>query len=115
MRMVGRARYRVTEQESDTEVKEEVIWEVAPTTGHNARVIIHNDDVTPYDFVVTVLMRIFEFALPRAVAITQKAHVSGQALVGIYPLEEAKYKVGQAHTSARAEGYPLSFTIEQTT
>ncbi|MEK6574959.1 MAG: ATP-dependent Clp protease adaptor ClpS [Chloroflexota bacterium] len=45
-------------------------------------------------------------------AVTHAAHVRGIALVGVYPFEEAKYRVGQAHSLARAEGYPLTLTVE---
>ncbi len=61
---------------------------------------------------VNVLRAVFEFSWPRAVAVTQTAHVRGIAYVGTYPLEDAKYRVGQAHALARAEGYPLTLTIE---
>lgn len=76
------------------------------------RVLIHNDDVTPMDFVVDVLRGIFELSWQSAEVVMLTAHFRGLALVGVYPLEDAKYRVGQAHALARAEGYPLSFTIE---
>ena len=77
-----------------------------------SKVILHNDEVTPYDFVVNVMRTVFGFSWPTAVAVTHTAHLRGLALVGVYPLEDAKYKVGQAHGLARAEGYPLTLTIE---
>jgi len=77
-----------------------------------SKVLIHNDDVTPMDFVVNVLRGIFELSWQQAEVVMLTAHFRGQALVGVYPLEDAKYRVGQAHGLARAEGYPLSFTIE---
>jgi ATP-dependent Clp protease adapter protein ClpS len=40
------------------------------------------------------------------------AHFTGLAYVQTVGLEEAKYRVGQAHGLARANGYPLTFTIE---
>jgi ATP-dependent Clp protease adaptor protein ClpS len=76
------------------------------------KVLLHNDDVTPYDFVVNVLRTVFGFSLPKAVVVTQAAHFRGIALVGVYPQEDAKYKVGEAHGMARAEGFPLTLTIE---
>jgi ATP-dependent Clp protease adaptor protein ClpS len=76
------------------------------------RVIIHNDDVTPYDFVIIVLVRFFQLDAPAAELITWTAHTSGVALVIILPLTEARRRVGRAHFAAAVEGYPLSFTIE---
>ena len=92
----------------DIQVVEDAETQLDPPS----RVLIHNDDVTPMDFVVHVLRSIFELTWVRAEAVMLTAHYSGKALVGVYPLEEAKYKVGQAHGLARAEGWPLSFTIE---
>lgn len=77
------------------------------------KVLLHNDDVTPFDFVMEVLQTVFGFNWAAAQDVTMTAHVRGIALVGVYPMEEAKYKVGQAHGMARAEGFPLTLTIEQ--
>jgi ATP-dependent Clp protease adaptor protein ClpS len=76
------------------------------------RVLLHNDDVTTMEFVVMVLRSVFELAWLDAERVMLEAHFKGYALVGVYPLEEAKYKVGQAHALARAEGFPLRLTIE---
>lgn len=75
-------------------------------------VFIHNDDITPFDFVVNILTGIFELTEPDAWRVAYKAHHSGKAYVCTLGLEEAKYRVSKAVESARASGYPLSFTIE---
>lgn len=77
-----------------------------------ARVIIHNDDVTPMDFVVIILQRIFQLSPLEAEHVMVTAHFNGQALVTMLPLSEAKIRVGKAHFAAQLEGYPLMFTIE---
>ena len=76
------------------------------------RVLIHNDDVTPYDFVIIALVRFFRLAPPDAELITLTAHTSGSAQVVIMPLSEAQRCVGRAHFAASLEGFPLTFTIE---
>jgi len=76
------------------------------------RVLLHNDDVTPMDFVVRVLQVVFEFSFPAAVRVMSVAHYTGVAYVTTLGREEAKHRVGQAHGMARAAGYPLTFTIE---
>lgn len=76
------------------------------------KVWIHNDDVTPMDFVVHVLQRVFALALPRAVKVMLEAHLRGIALVAVLPLEQAEFRVEQAHGLARTRGYPLTFTYE---
>ena len=45
------------------------------------RVIIENDDVTPMDFVVLVLLTIFELAYERAEEVMYQAHLKGRAYV----------------------------------
>ena len=76
------------------------------------RVIIHNDDVTPFDFVIHVLQKIFELTPPEAELVTVIAHTIGLAHVTTLPKTEAQKRVGKAHFAASLEGYPLHFTIE---
>ena len=76
------------------------------------RVMIHNDDVTPYDFVIQVLKSIFKLSGEIAEHITWVAHTTGQALVVTRPKTEALRLVAKAHFAARLEGYPLTFTAE---
>src|SRR5712691_4899879 len=71
------------------------------------RVLIHNDDVTPFDYVIAVLRSVFLLSGREALAVTTRAHVTGIAYVVTLPYEEAKYRVGKAHTLARAAGFPL--------
>jgi ATP-dependent Clp protease adaptor protein ClpS len=76
------------------------------------RVIIHNDDVTPYEFVIGILQRIFQLDAVAAEVVTFAAHTSGIAHVATLPLREAQKRVGKAHFAASLEGFPLMFTIE---
>lgn len=76
------------------------------------RVLIHNDDVTPMDFVVQVLQSMFELLFDRAESVMLAAHTNGVAYVASYPKEEARTRVERAHAFARAVGYPLKFTVE---
>jgi ATP-dependent Clp protease adaptor protein ClpS len=76
------------------------------------RVIIENDDVTPMEFVVMVLVFVFELSYERAVAVMLDAHTNGRAHVVTLPFEEAQRRVYAAQSSAREAGYPLSFYLE---
>ena len=76
------------------------------------RVIIHNDDVTPMDFVVLILERIFFVSGQAAVHIMYTAHYTGAAYVQTLPKSEAQNRIGRAHFAAALEGYPLRFTME---
>lgn len=92
------------EEETDVLVEEQLepLWNV----------IIHNDNVTPYDFVIVILMRIFHHELIFAEIITATAHSDGNAHVGTYPESEARDKVAKAHFAASLEGFPLKLTME---
>ena len=76
------------------------------------RVIIHNDDVTPMDFVINVLVNIFRLPGEIATHVMLTAHVNGMAHVCTRPRREAQTLVNKAHFAARLEDYPLTFTLE---
>jgi len=76
------------------------------------RVIIHNDDVTPMDFVTHILVTIFFLGYPDAVQIMLTAHYHGEAIVQILPKAEAERRINKAHFAAGLEGYPLHFSME---
>ena len=76
------------------------------------RVLIHNDDVTPMEFVVYVLMEVFKKNIQDAAEIMIVAHKTGIALVTVLPLEQAELRSQQAHSLARTQKFPLMFTYE---
>ena len=76
------------------------------------RVIIHNDDVTPMDFVIHILERIFTVARPAAIQIMYTAHYNGSAYVQTLPKSEAQARIGRAQFASGLEGYPLRFSME---
>lgn len=76
------------------------------------RVIIHNDDVTPMDFVIVVLHNIFMLQPNDAVKVMLTAHYRGEAVVQILPKSEAEKRINKAHFAAGLEGYPLHFSME---
>lgn len=96
----------------DTEISPEVTEISEPTYESLYRVLIHNDDVTPMDFVVSILERIFFVNAPDALQIMFTAHFSGIAYVQTLPKAEAQSRVSRAHFAAGLEGYPLHFSIE---
>lgn len=90
------------------EIIEETKTELEPLY----RIIIHNDDVTPMDFVVHMLTTIFYLGTPTAADIMLKAHITGTAYVQTVARSEAERRVNKAHFAAKLDGYPLQFSIE---
>lgn len=76
------------------------------------RVIIHNDDVTPMDFVTHILIMVFLVPNPNAAHIMYTAHLNGSAYVQTLPKPEARTRINKAHFAARLRGYPLKFSME---
>ena len=76
------------------------------------RVIIHNDHVTPMDFVVEVLKSIFYLSVDKAAQIMFTAHYYGTAYVQTLAKSEAEKRIQRAHSEANNAGYPLKFTME---
>jgi len=92
----------------EIEIIEETETELEPLY----RVIIHNDDVTPMDFVVNVLTSIFFLSQPDAMEVMLVAHYKGTAYVQTLPKTEAEKRINKAHFAAGLEGYPLHFSME---
>jgi ATP-dependent Clp protease adaptor protein ClpS len=76
------------------------------------RVLIHNDDVTTFDFVINMLVTIFKLARGHAERVATITHVAGLALVCVRPQSEAERLVNQGMFAARLEGFPLRLSCE---
>ena len=75
-------------------------------------VLIHNDDVTTFDYVIGILGGIFALSVELAEHIAWIAHTDGQAIVTVRPRSEADKLRKAANNRARTDGFPLTFTIE---
>lgn len=77
------------------------------------KVVMYNDDFTSMEFVVFVLVNIFNKENNEAVNIMMTVHKSGKAVVGIYSYDIAKSKVQKTTELARKEGFPFKLEVEQ--
>jgi ATP-dependent Clp protease adaptor protein ClpS len=77
------------------------------------RVVLHNDDYTPMDFVVDVLERIFDKSPAESYRIMMKVHVEGRGVAGIYTHEVAETKATTTVDDARQAGFPLLASVEE--
>lgn len=76
-------------------------------------VIMHNDDYTPMDFVVQVLIEIFNKRNEEAVMLMMTVHKGGKAVVGTYSYDIAMTKIRMVTALAEEEGYPFRLTVEE--
>ncbi len=77
------------------------------------KVLLHNDDYTTMDFVVAVLVTIFNHSLPDALKIMLAVHHEGVGVAGVYPYDVAETKVAKVSDLAREHEYPLLCTLEK--
>lgn len=76
------------------------------------KVLLHNDDYTPMEFVVFVLETIFRKSKAESTRIMLTVHNEGAGVAGIYPREIAETKATEGIQAARQQGYPLLLTTE---
>lgn len=77
------------------------------------QVIMHNDDYTPMDFVVDILMSIFHKNEAEANILMMKVHREGEAAVGSYSYDVAISKQRMAAALAAEEGYPFRLSVRE--
>lgn len=77
------------------------------------KVLIHNDDYTPMDFVVEVLQKVFHRPKPIATEIMLDVHNKGFGICGIYPYDIAETKINAVTALAREHEYPLRCSMEK--
>lgn len=75
------------------------------------KVILFNDDLTPMDFVIEILVTVFFKSSEEAEEIMLKAHNEDKATVGVYCFDIAKSKVERAMELSRTRKYPLKLTF----
>lgn len=77
------------------------------------RVLLHNDDYTTMEFVVEVLMYVFNKSPESAEKIMMNVHRQGVGVCGVYTHEIAETKVDMVHKLAHESGFPLRCSTEQ--
>jgi ATP-dependent Clp protease adaptor protein ClpS len=81
-------------------------------------VILHNDELNGFDFVVGVLRKVFHYGRVKAFKLTMAAHAAGRSNVWSGPLEVAELKADQIRScgpdpAAKSKGaLALRVTIE---
>lgn len=77
------------------------------------RVILLNDDYTTMEFVVAVIISVFQKSMIEATRIMLDVHQKGRGIVGIYCYDIAVSKISRVHAIAKENGYPLKCTMEK--
>lgn len=77
------------------------------------KVLLLNDDFTPMDFVVKVLMEFFALSEERATQIMLHVHTRGVGVCGVFSRDVAETKVQIVNDYSRENHHPLLCSMEE--
>ncbi|MDR3088844.1 MAG: ATP-dependent Clp protease adapter ClpS [Desulfobulbaceae bacterium] len=77
------------------------------------KVLLHNDDYTSMEFVVSILEQIFQKNHEEATRIMLEVHERGVGVAGIYTKEICETKIAVVHDLARRDEFPLRCSMEK--
>jgi len=96
---------------TDVRIEEKVKIRVAEPK--RWKVIVLNDDYTPIDFVIAMLVDVFKHNESSAYNVTMQVHETGSGIAGVYDYEIAEVKAIDATKMARENGFPLQIKVEE--
>jgi ATP-dependent Clp protease adaptor protein ClpS len=96
-----------------TDIKIEEKTSIKVSEPKRWKVIILNDDHTPIDFVIAMLIEVFKHTMDSATTVTMQVHETGSGIAGFYDFEIAEVKAVEATKMARENGFPLQIKIEE--
>ena len=77
------------------------------------RVVLLNDDYTPMEFVVWLLITVFQKTNEEATRLMLDVHYKGKGICGLYPYDVARTKVEQVKELAKSHQHPLECILEK--
>lgn len=77
------------------------------------KVVILNDDFTPREFVVHILIRFFAKSEPEATTLMMRVHNHGSGIAGVYTYELAETKTYQVNAYSKQNKFPLKCVMEE--
>lgn len=77
------------------------------------KVVMYNDDYTTMEFVINILMSIFNKNIGEAQRIMLDVHEKGVGIAGIYSHDVAVTKAATAMALAKEQDFPFKLTVEE--
>jgi len=77
------------------------------------KVILLNDDFTPMDFVIEILMNFFAMSEQKATLVMLQIHTQGVGVCGTYSKDVAETKVYIVNEYSRVHQHPLMCSMEE--
>jgi ATP-dependent Clp protease adaptor protein ClpS len=95
--------YDLSVQEAEPKLKKPPLY----------KVILINDDFTPMDFVIEILMQFFAMSKERATRVMLQVHTQGVGVCGTYSKDVAETKVYIVNEYSRQHQHPLLCSMEE--
>ena len=77
------------------------------------KVILNNDDYTPMEFVIQILMTFFAMDHAKATRVMMSVHTKGKGICGTFSYEIAETKVDQVNEYSKINQHPLLCSMEE--
>ena len=98
---------------TDVQLDEKITQKIEKPSKY--KVVFLNDDATPMEWVVSLLISVFKHSQASAEEITMTIHTEGSGVVGVYSHEVAEVKMHETIVASRDRGFPLNITLEEDT
>ena len=76
------------------------------------KAVMHNDDFTPMDVVILILVSVFRKSNAEATRLMLDVHNKGKGIAGIYSREICETKCAHANAFAKSLGFPFLVEAE---
>jgi len=76
------------------------------------KVLLHNDDYTTMEFVISILETVFHKTANDAAQIMLNVHNEGVGIAGVYTREICETKISVVHQLAKKNEFPLRCSME---
>jgi ATP-dependent Clp protease adaptor protein ClpS len=76
------------------------------------KVLLHNDDYTTMEFVISILETVFHKSTHDATKIMLNVHNEGVGVAGVYTREICETKISVVHQLAKKNEFPLRCSME---
>lgn len=76
-------------------------------------VIMFNDDVTPFEYVIIVLNALFDYPIEDGFAIAMHIHQNGSAIIATLPMQDAYDRVEAVEAMNEQYGMLLQTNVEK--
>lgn len=101
-----------SQSSSDTAVVEKQKAATKPQRPPRFKVVLLNDDFTPFEFVIEVMQDIFQKTQDQAEALAALIHQDGKGACGVFIKDIAELKRDKVMRAAHAEQHPLQCVLE---